>query len=164
MSRATAPATGRSTSVSKASATAKARKKVPADKTILSTDEDVLHADAPEEASSASVPKAPAEAVPVAVEDLPIVPQPELRKKELVDLAVERSGIKKRDAKPAIEAALAVLGEALSEGRELNLAPFGKMKVTRMKKAGNGQIINARVRQPDDDKINAPDPLAQAAE
>ena len=79
-------------------------------------------------------------------------------------MAVARSGVKKRDAKPAIEAVLAVLGEALSEGRELNLRPMGKLKVTRMKKAGNGQIINARVRQPETDVKADFDPLAQAAE
>ncbi|MFW2589484.1 HU family DNA-binding protein [Sagittula sp. SSi028] len=100
----------------------------------------------------------------VQVEDIPVIPQPEMKKKELVDLAVERSGIKKRDAKPAIEAALAVLGEALAEGRELNLVPLGKLKVTRMKKGGNGQIINARVRQPEGSENSLDDPLAQAAE
>lgn len=123
----------------------------------IHTDEDVLHAD-PEAALPAS------DAAPVTVEEIAVLPQPELRKKELIDLAVERSGIKKRDAKPAIEAALAVLGEALAEGREMNLVPLGKLKVTRMKKAGNGQIINARVRQPEEDEISLDDPLAQAAE
>lgn len=73
-----------------------------------------------------------------------------LKKKELVDLVVARSGVRKRDVKPVIEAALSILGEALSEGRELNLQPLGKLKVTRMKKGGNGQIINARVRQPEE--------------
>ncbi|MBO9464491.1 HU family DNA-binding protein [Tropicibacter sp. R15_0] len=94
-----------------------------------------------------------------------------MKKKELIDLAVERSGIKKRDAKPAIEAALAVLGEALAEGREINMRPMGKIKVSRMKKVVNGQVINARIRQPeaaepsdDPDGTIDTDPLAQAAE
>ena len=95
---------------------------------------------------------------------LPDADHPSLGKKELVDLAVARSGVKKRDAKPAIEAALAILGEALSEGRELNLKPFGKLKVTRMKKGGNGQIINARVRQPDLSENTPTSGLAPAAE
>ena len=101
---------------------------------------------------------------PPPVEILEIAEQPELKKRELLEQAVERSGVKKRDAKPAIEAALAILGEALSEGRELNLKPFGKLKVTRMKKGEHGQIINARVRQPQEDENSAPDPLAHAAE
>ncbi len=96
--------------------------------------------------------------------DLPILPQEDLRKKELIDAVVARSGIRKRDAKPAVEAALAILGEALAQGRELNLRPMGKLKVTRMKKGSHGQIIHARVRQPDEDENLFPNPLAQAAE
>ena len=42
------------------------------------------------------------------------VPQGEMVKKpEFIDRAVARTDVKKRDAKPAIEAALAVLAEAL---------------------------------------------------
>jgi len=110
------------------------------------------------------VPAATRDPLPVEAADIAMVPLPELKKKELVDMVVARSGIKKRDAKPAVEAALAVMGEALSEGRELNIIPFGKLKVTRMKKGGNGQIISARVRQPEDEPICLTDPLAQAAE
>ena len=105
------------------------------------------------------------------VQDLPLSSREEMKKKELIDLAVERSGVKKRDAKPAIEAALAVLGEALAEGREINMRPMGKIKVSRMKKVVNGQVINARIRQPeaaepsdDPDGTIDTDPLAQAAE
>ncbi len=87
-----------------------------------------------------------------------------MKKKELVEKVVARSGVKKRDAKPAVEAALAILGEALSEGRELNLTPFGKLKVTRMKRGNNGQIIHARVRQPEEPENSLPHPLAHAAE
>ena len=116
-------------------------------------------------ARAATAPK-PAEIAEAAVvqEDLPIVSQPAMRKRELIDLVVQRSGAKKRNVKPAIDAALAVLGEALAEGRELNLAPMGKLKVTRMKQAGNGQIINARLRQPmpakQDDAESSETPLA----
>lgn len=127
---------------------------------------------APKAKAKAKPPAAPAVDEVVVQQDIPIISQPEMKKKELIELAVARSGIKKRDAKPAIEAALAVLGEALAQGRELNLKPMGKIKVTRMKKAGNGQIINARVRQPDDSGEEADKggentsetPLAPAAE
>ncbi|WP_243694331.1 HU family DNA-binding protein [Shimia isoporae] len=73
--------------------------------------------------------------------------QPDLRKKELVDLAVDRSGVKKRDAKPAIEAALAILGEALEAGRSLQLPPLGRVKVQRSKELDDGQVIVAKVRR-----------------
>lgn len=72
---------------------------------------------------------------------------PELRKKDLIDAVVERSGIKKKYAKPAIEAALVVLGEALDEKRTLNLPPMGKMKVQRTKEIEDGMVLAARIRR-----------------
>ncbi len=109
-------------------------------------------------------PATPEPDVAIQVEDLPLSTREEMKKKELIELAVERSGVKKRDAKPAIEAALAILGEALGEGREINMRPLGKIKVNRMKKGVNGQVINARIRQPEEGGKSDPDPLAQAAE
>jgi DNA-binding protein HU-alpha len=103
--------------------------------------------------------------VPVVVQsEAPVVSGPEMKKKELVDLVVERSGIKKRDVKPAIEAALAILGDALASGRDLNLAPLGKIKVTRQKRLAKALVLNARVRQNDEVEAEELDPLAQAAE
>ena len=87
-----------------------------------------------------------------------------LRKKELIDLVVERCPVKKRDAKPAIEAALAVLGEALSKGREVNIPPWGKIKVKRRKRVGNAQISTLHLRQADRPTATADDPLAQTEE
>ena len=87
-----------------------------------------------------------------------VVAQPALRKKELIDLVVERTGGKKKDAKPAIEAMLSILGEALSDGRELNLRPFGKLKVTRQTEKSNGTVISCRVRQPKDRSAPTPVP------
>ena len=78
---------------------------------------------------------------------VPVVTGPEMKKKELVDRVVTRSGIKKKDAKPVVEAMLAVLGAAMAEGRELNLQPMGRLKVARVKDTGNGQVLVCRVRQ-----------------
>lgn len=94
---------------------------------------------------------------------------PEMRKRELVDAVVDRSGIKKRYAKPAIEAALAILGEALEEGRSLQMPPLGRVKVQRAKELEDGQVIVAKVRrktQVDDEEGAKSDeePLAKAAE
>jgi len=58
---------------------------------------------------------------PVVVTVTPVVSEPDLRKKALIDLVVARSGTKKKDAKPVVEAMLAVLGETIGAGRELNL-------------------------------------------
>lgn len=76
------------------------------------------------------------------------VPQGEMLKKaEFIDRAVERGDVKKRDAKPAIEAALAVLSEALVAGEELNLPPMGKMRVVKSKDIGEGaRVLTLKLR------------------
>ena len=109
-------------------------------------------------------PEAPKAAPVVVNEAKPVVAGPQMKKKELIEAVVERSGVKKRYAKPAIEAALAVLGEALDEGRELNLRPFGKMKVQRAKEVANGKVMNVRVRQPKNAPETAKEGVADAAE
>jgi len=100
----------------------------------------------------------------VVVNETPTITAPELKKKELIDTVVARSGIKKRDAKPVVEAMLAVLGETIADGRELNLAPMGKLKITRMKKTTKAHIITTRLRRNERHQADAQDPLAQAAE
>ena len=76
------------------------------------------------------------------------VPQGEMLKKaEFIDRAVERGDVKKRDAKPAIEAALAVLSEALMAGEELNLPPMGNMRVVKSKDIGDGaRVLTLKLR------------------
>lgn len=76
------------------------------------------------------------------------VPQGEvLKKPEFLDRAVARTDVKKRDAKPAIEAALAVLSEALSNGEELNLPPMGKLRVVKSKDLGEGvKVMTLKLR------------------
>ena len=70
-----------------------------------------------------------------------------MRKKELIDAVVARSGIKKKDAKPVVEAMLSVLGDAIEEGRELNLQPLGKLKVNRSKDVGNAKVMICKLRR-----------------
>ncbi|PKQ14017.1 MAG: DNA-binding protein [Alphaproteobacteria bacterium HGW-Alphaproteobacteria-1] len=72
---------------------------------------------------------------------------PELKRQELLAQVVKRADIKKKLAKPVLDAALAVIGEALAEGRDLNLAPLGKLKINRVRELGNGRVIIARIRQ-----------------
>jgi DNA-binding protein HU-alpha len=91
---------------------------------------------------------AAASAEPTVVESLsPVVLSNELRKKELFDLVVARSGMKKKDVKPVVEAMLAVLGDALAEQRELDLQPLGKMKVQRGKELSDGRALVLKLRQ-----------------
>jgi DNA-binding protein HU-alpha len=89
--------------------------------------------------------KAPA---PVLVADTAADPaQPDLKRQELLEQVVARSDVKKKFAKPVLEAALALIGEALAEGRDLNLAPMGKVKINRTRKLANGRVMVARIRQ-----------------
>ena len=92
----------------------------------------------------------------------------DLRKKELIDQVVERTGVKKRDAKPVIEAMPAVWGEASSAERAANLEPRGKLRVTRSKDTPNGRQHAGRVRRkkagsekPTEETKAAPAPLAE---
>lgn len=86
----------------------------------------------------------------------------DLRKPALIEAVVRRSGVKKKDAKPVIEAMLAELGETLAAGRNLSLEPFGKAKVVREKEIQNGRMLVLRLRQKD--RVTATLPTATAAE
>ncbi|MBW4708672.1 HU family DNA-binding protein [Roseobacter sp. YSTF-M11] len=72
-----------------------------------------------------------------------------MRKKELIDNVVARAGIKKKDAKPVIEAMLAELGETLASGRSLILPPLGRLRINREKKLANGRVMVVKLRQND---------------
>ena len=88
--------------------------------------------------------QAPEPVIVEATEDSADLP---MRKKELIDLVVDRSGIKKKDAKPVVEAMLSVLGEAIGNGRELNMQPLGKLRINRSIERSNGRIIVCKLRQ-----------------
>ena len=80
-------------------------------------------------ASVMAAPKTDSPFKPTIVETAqPVLAGPMMRKKELIEAVVAQSGVKKRDAKPVIEAMLSVLGNAISSGRELNLEPLGKFR------------------------------------
>ncbi|MEB8386190.1 HU family DNA-binding protein [Rhodobacteraceae bacterium KMM 6894] len=95
----------------------------------------------------------------------------ELKKQELIAMVVERSDVAKKHAKPVIEAMLQVLGEALAEGRELNLQPLGKVKQNRVKDTPRARVIVAKIRQqkpggprPKDSAENVKEAVADEAE
>lgn len=103
-------------------------------------------------------------AQPSVVEPLsPVVVSNELRKKELFELVVARSGMKKKDVKPVVEAMLAVLGDAWAEQREMNLPPLGKFKVQRGKELPDGRALVLKLRQKNS-QLNATPSEATAAE
>jgi len=88
-----------------------------------------------------------------------------LGKKQLIEDVVARSGIKKKDAKPVIEAMLGVLGEAIGAGKNLNLQPFGKITLQKQNEKASARVSVVRIRQPNHLSQKAvKDPLAEAAE
>ena len=75
-----------------------------------------------------------------------------LKKPDFLDRAITRAGVKRRDAKPAIEAALQELAAALLRGDELNLPPLGKIKVMKARDLGDGAAaLTLKVRTMKDD-------------
>ncbi len=82
----------------------------------------------------------------------------ELKKRELLDQVLERSGVKKKYAKPVVEAMIELLGEAVADGRALNLEPLGKVIPQRVKDAGKHRVVVARIRQNKKDPSSESDP------
>jgi DNA-binding protein HU-alpha len=111
----------------------------------------------PVQASTATPPAGLATVIPVAgavatepklvTSSVPVATGPEMKKRDLLEKVVKRSGVKKKDAKLVVEAMLAVLGEAMAEGRELVLQPMGRLKTTRIKETGNGRVLICKLRQ-----------------
>lgn len=89
---------------------------------------------------------APAEPRLVRVAD-PAMTRPDLRKQDLITEVLRRCDVKKRDAKPVIEAMLAVLGDALAEGRGLNLEPMGKLRINRTEEKESRRVVICKLRQ-----------------
>ena len=102
------------------------------------------------------IPETPDREKAKTVEDITENTAPEMKKQELMAKVVERSGVAKKHAKPVIEAILEVLGEAIGEGRGLNLQPFGKLKHNRIKDTPAARVIIAKIRQPKDNATRPP--------
>ena len=77
----------------------------------------------------------------------PVEPKSVLKKAELVDKVVEQTGVKKRDAKVSVEAALGILAQSLGNETELNLSPMGKVRLIKSKDVGDGaQVLTLKLR------------------
>lgn len=70
-----------------------------------------------------------------------------LRRKDLFDKVMDATGAKKRDVKLIVEATLKVLGDSLSAGENLALAPLGNAKVTRRKNLGLAETLTIRLKR-----------------
>lgn len=72
-----------------------------------------------------------------------------IKKRDFIEAVVERSGVEKKFAKPAIEAALALLSEALIDEKKVNIPPLGKLKVNRKRDLLNAKVLKLSLRIPD---------------
>jgi len=69
-----------------------------------------------------------------------------LRLKELVDRVATSTGAKKKDVKEIVEATLTQLGLALHNGEMLNLPDFGKVRVAKTQREGQGSAMTLKLR------------------
>jgi len=90
---------------------------------------------------------APAKSAKVATPSKAVTAKMMMKKGELIDQVVERTGVKKRDAKASVEAALVVLSAALTNETDLNLPPLGKIRIVKSKDINDGaQILTLKLR------------------
>ncbi len=98
-------------------------------------------------ALKAASPAAPARLSVVSDRDVAAAEAGQLKKPELIEAVVARSNVRKKFAKPVIEAMMEVLGEAIAQERELNLEPLGKVKYNRAKEDEKARVLHTRIRQ-----------------
>ena len=70
-----------------------------------------------------------------------------LKKLDLLDRIVARSGLKRRDAKLALEATLSELRTVLEIGHELSVPPLGRVRIVKTKTLeGGASLLTLKVR------------------
>ena len=108
-----------------------------------------------------AVPEVPAVAEASAAAALIVKPASQaLKLKDLVERVAKASGAKKNGLKEIVEAVLAEMGQALSEGKELNLPPLGKAKVNRQK----GDLLVVKLKRSGGEKSGKKDVTEGVAE
>jgi len=115
----------------------------------------------------AATAKSAPEAVALAPEpdgDEATAPETIMRRNELVDEVVKRTGMKKRDVRQLSEALLIVVGEALIEGRVVAANPMLKLRPVRQKPFNGGVVVTTKVRVSTPAEEPAHEPLAEPAE
>lgn len=149
-------ATRKTTKNSKPATKAAAKKTTPAKAKVATTRAKVAVA---KTAASAASTAPAAKVVEEMKPDVSVV----IKKPEMIDKIVARTGLKKKDVKPVVEATLEELVQLLGQGAELNLPPLGKVSINRTKDLAKATVRIVKVRTPKDDAA-AKTPLANAAE
>lgn len=66
--------------------------------------------------------------------------------KDVLAAVVQKTGAKKQEAKPVIDAALAEIAAALAQGRSLSLPPLGNLRVAKMHDKGAAKMLVVKLR------------------
>lgn len=74
-------------------------------------------------------------------EDKPEQPANLIKKKELYDHVTVATGLRKREVREAIDATLAYMHECLSEGKDVQCPPLGKLKVITRGEGENAKVL-----------------------
>lgn len=74
-----------------------------------------------------------------------IAPRLQLRLRDVVERVCDRSGMRKAEARAAIEATMSVIGDAIENGEDIDLPGFGKLKCQREKETGRGKAYVLRL-------------------
>lgn len=65
----------------------------------------------------------------------------------LIDMIAPTITVSRRDIRASLDAALKVMGDALAEGKILNLPPLGKMSVKRTKTGDKSDMVMLKLRR-----------------
>jgi nucleoid DNA-binding protein len=83
-----------------------------------------------------------------------------VRKKDFIDQVVAASGVKKADARAALDAALALMADKVLAGDELVLPPLGRLRLLKERDRGKLRIATLRLQVAAEGE-EATDPLAE---
>lgn len=78
-----------------------------------------------------------------------------LKRRALLEAVAMRVGVKRTDAREVMDAVLVEMAEALDQGRDLILPPFGKVMLRKDKDGQDGRPMVARIKLIEADKRGA---------
>ena len=119
---------------------------------------------APVAKPAAAAPAAPAADPAPAAAPAARVRGPVLKIKDLVARVAEATGGKKKGVKEMVEATLAVLGDSLAKGEDLNLPGLGRTRVARSTEKDGAALMTLKVRRGPHRKKEEKEPLAEEEE
>ncbi|PKP85041.1 MAG: hypothetical protein CVT80_04770 [Alphaproteobacteria bacterium HGW-Alphaproteobacteria-2] len=89
-----------------------------------------------------------------------------LGRNDLLAAVAEQSGVKRTDVRKVLDAAFAQMNAAAATGRDLDLSPFGKLRIVKRKVGKSGETLVCRLKLDDPAAPKKPgkQPLAEPSE